>query len=100
MPDRTPRKSRADDFPYSIGSSNNRACCADLRNKATPHKVHSLLVSLARVIFLIPYIHLQLTGLGIVVQVANFDSRRELKDQAQNLGVAIKKMGPSYSEPA
>jgi SSS family solute:Na+ symporter len=33
----------------------------------------SLLVSLAGVIFVIPYLEIQLTGLGIIVQVASFD---------------------------
>jgi solute:Na+ symporter, SSS family len=33
----------------------------------------SLLVSLAGVIFVVPYLQIQLTGLGIIVQVASFD---------------------------
>ena len=37
-------------------------------------KALTLTVSLAGVVFLIPYLQLQLTGLGIIVQVASFDS--------------------------
>jgi SSS family solute:Na+ symporter len=37
-------------------------------------KTLALVVSLAGVLFLIPYLQLQLTGLGIIVQVASFDS--------------------------
>ena len=36
-------------------------------------KALALTVSLAGVVFLIPYLQLQLTGLGIIVQVASFD---------------------------
>src|SRR5271163_2477580 len=36
-------------------------------------KALTLTVSLAGVVFLIPYLQLQLTGLGIIVQVASFD---------------------------
>jgi SSS family solute:Na+ symporter len=37
-------------------------------------KTLAVIVSLAGVLFLIPYLQLQLTGLGIIVQVASFDS--------------------------
>ena len=48
---------------------------ADFFERRYGSKYLAALVSLVGVVFMIPYLQLQLTGLGIIVQVASFEGR-------------------------
>ncbi len=60
-------------YIWEAGKKHGLQTQSDFFEKRYHSKALALLVSLVGVIFVIPYLQIQLTGLGIIVQVASFD---------------------------
>lgn len=60
-------------YIWELGRRHGLQTQSDFFEKRYQSKVLALLVSLIGVVFVIPYLQIQLTGLGIIVQVASFD---------------------------
>lgn len=60
-------------YIWELGRRHGLQTQSDFFEKRYRSKVLALLVSFAGVIFVVPYLQIQLTGLGIIVQVASFD---------------------------
>lgn len=60
-------------YIWELGSRHGLQTQSDFFEKRYCSKGLALLVSLVGVLFVIPYLQIQLTGLGIIVQVASFD---------------------------
>jgi SSS family solute:Na+ symporter len=58
---------------WEFGRKHSLQTQSDFFEKRYGSKYLALLVSLVGVLFIIPYLQIQLTGLGIIVQVASFD---------------------------
>ena len=60
-------------YIWELGRRHGLQTQSDFFEKRYRSRVLALLVSFAGVIFVVPYLQIQLTGLGIIVQVASFD---------------------------
>jgi SSS family solute:Na+ symporter len=60
-------------YIWELGRRHGLQTQSDFFEKRYQSKGLALLVSLVGVLFVIPYLQIQLTGLGIIVQVASFD---------------------------
>lgn len=60
-------------YVWQLGRRYRLQTQSDFFEQRYQSKVLALLVSLTGVLFVIPYLQIQLTGLGIIVQVASFD---------------------------
>ncbi len=58
---------------WELGRTHGLQTQSDFFEKRYRSKYLALVVSVAGVLFVIPYLQIQLTGLGIIVQVASFD---------------------------